>query len=207
MVADVTIITAIYGDKYDQYIEGWSEAIDNLTIQPKRIICASDRVRDIRAERIVSQPAPGWIWKSPWYWNSAAEMTDTEWIWVLDIDDRIKPDALEGLMEQTCDIWLMGMHTNGAEVYLPPHLTNEQIATAEHCYFCCGSPIRRSWWKQNRYRDLAFTDWAMWRTSAKMGASFAWANKMGYTYRKDFANSMSGWADADDKNRLAVLAL
>jgi hypothetical protein len=134
-------------------------------------------------------------------------MTDTEWIWVLDIDDRIKPDALEGLMEQTCDIWLMGMHTNGAEVYLPPHLTNEQIATAEHCYFCCGSPIRRSWWKQNRYRDLAFTDWAMWRTSAKMGASFAWANKMGYTYRKDFANSMSGWADADDKNRLAVLAL
>lgn len=207
MVADVTIITAIYGDKYDQYIDGWSEAIDNLTIQPKRIICASDRVRDIRAERVVSQPAPGWVWKSPWYWNSAAEMTDTEWIWVLDIDDRIKPDALEGLMEQTCDIWLMGMHTNGAEVYLPPHLTNEQIATAEHCYFCCGSPIRRSWWKQNRYRDLAFTDWAMWRTSAKMGASFAWANKMGYTYRKDFANSMSGWADADDKNRLAVLAL
>jgi hypothetical protein len=134
-------------------------------------------------------------------------MTDTEWIWVLDIDDRIKPDALEGLMEQTCDIWLMGMHTNGAEVYLPPHLTNEQIATAEHCYFCCGSPIRRSWWKQNRYRDLAYTDWAMWRTSAKMGASFGWADKMGYTYRKDFANSMSGWADADDKNRLAVLAL
>ena len=207
MVADVTVITAIYGDKYDQYIEGWSEAIDNLTIQPKRIICASDRLRDIRAERVVSQPAPGWVWKSPWYWNSAAEMTDTEWIWVLDIDDRIKPDALEGLMEQTCDIWLMGMHTNGAEIYLPPHLTNEQIATAEHCYFCCGSPIRRSWWKQNRYRDLAFTDWAMWRTSAKMGASFAWANKMGYTYRKDFANSMSGWADADDKNRLAVLAL
>jgi hypothetical protein len=207
MVADVTIITAIYGDKYDQYIEGWSEAIDNLTIQPKRIICGSDRLRDIRAERIVSQPAPGWVWKSPWYWNSAAEMTDTEWIWVLDIDDRIKPDALEGLMEQPCDIWLMGMHTNGAEVYLPPHLTNEQIATAEHCYFCCGSPIRRSWWKQNRYRDLAFTDWAMWRTSAKMGASFGWANKMGYTYRKDFANSMSGWADADDNNRLAVLAL
>jgi len=207
MVADVTIITAIYGDKYDQYIEGWSEAIDNLTVQPKRIICGSDRLRDIRAERVVSQPAPGWVWKSPWYWNSAAEMTDTEWIWVLDIDDRIKPDALEGLMEQTCDIWLMGMHTNGAEVYLPPHLTNEQIATAEHCYFCCGSPIRRSWWKQNKYRDLAFTDWAMWRTSAKMGASFGWANKMGYTYRKDFANSMSGWADADDKNRLAVLAL
>jgi hypothetical protein len=207
MVADVTIITAIYGTKYDQYIEGWSEAIDNLTIQPKRIICGSDRLRDIRAERVVSQPAPGWVWKSPWYWNSAAEITDTEWIWVLDIDDRIKPDALEGLMEQTCDIWLMGMHTNGAEVYLPPHLTNEQIATAEHCYFCCGSPIRRSWWKQNKYRDLAFTDWAMWRTSAKMGASFGWANKMGYTYRKDFANSMSGWADADDKNRLAVLAL
>lgn len=207
MLADVTIITAIYGDKYDQYIDGWSEAIDNLTIKPKRIICASDRLRNIRAERIVSQPAPGWVWKSPWYWNSAADMTDTEWIWVLDIDDRIKPDALENLMEQTCDIWLVGIDVNGTENYLPPRLTNEQIASAEHCYFCCGSPIRRSWWQQNPYKDLAFTDWCMWRTSAKMGARFEWADKVGYYYRKDFANSMSGWADADSRNREEILAL
>jgi len=207
MLADVTIITAIYGDKYDQYIEGWSEAIDNLTIKPKRIICASDRLRNIRAERIVSQPAPGWVWKSPWYWNSAAEMSDTEWIWVLDIDDRIKPNALENLIEQTCDIWLVGIDINGTENYLPPRLTNEQIAASEHCYFCCGSPIRRSWWQHNPYRDLAFTDWAMWRTSAKMGARFEWADKVGYYYRKDFDNSMSGWADADSRNREEILAL
>jgi hypothetical protein len=131
MVADVTIITAIYGDKYDHFIDGWSEAISNLTIQPKRIICSTDRLRDINAEQIVSEPASGWKWKSPWYWNTAAETTDTEWIWVLDIDDRIKPDALENLMEQTCDIWLVGIDVNGTENYLPPRLTNEQIATAQ----------------------------------------------------------------------------
>jgi hypothetical protein len=207
MVADVTIITAVYGDKYDHFIDGWSEAINNLTIAPKRVICAGDRLRNINAEQIVSQPAVGWKWRSPWYWNSAARNTDTEWIWVLDIDDRIKPNALENLMEQTCDIWLVGIDVNGTENYLPPRLTNEQIASSEHCYFCCGSPIRRSWWQQNPYRDLAFTDWAMWRTSAKMGARFEWANKVGYYYRKDFDNSMSGWADADVNNRAEILAL
>jgi hypothetical protein len=207
VVADVTIITAIYGDKYDQFIEGWSEAVSNLTVEPKRIICAGDRLREINAEQIVSQPAVGWKWRSPWYWNSAARNTDTEWIWVLDIDDRIKPNALENLMEQTCDIWLVGIDVNGTENYLPPRLTNEQIASSEHCYFCCGSPIRRSWWQKNPYMDLAFTDWAMWRTSAKMGARFEWANKVGYYYRKDFNNSMSGWADADANNKAEVLAL
>ena len=184
MVADVTIITAVYGDKYDHFIDGWSEAINNLTVAPKRVICAGDRLRDINAEQIVSQPAVGWKWRSPWYWNSAARNTDTEWIWILDIDDRIKPDALENLMEQTCDIWLVGIDVNGTENYLPPRLTNKQIASAEHCYFCCGSPIRRSWWQQNPYRDLAFTDWAMWRTSAKMGARFEWAIKWAITIVK-----------------------
>lgn len=207
MVADVTIITAIYGDKYEQFIEGWSEAVSNLTVQPKRVICAGDRLRDINAEQIVSQPAVGWKWRSPWYWNSAARNTDTEWIWVLDIDDRIKPNALENLMEQSCDIWLVGIDVNGTENYLPPRLTNEQIASSEHCYFCCGSPIKRSWWQKNPYKDLAFTDWAMWRTSAQMGARFEWANKVGYYYRKDFNNSMSGWADADANNKAEVLAL
>jgi hypothetical protein len=207
VVADVTIITAIYGDKYEQFIEGWSEAVSNLTVQPKRVICAGDRLRDINAEQIVSQPAVGWKWRSPWYWNSAARNTDTEWIWVLDIDDRIKPNALENLMEQTCDIWLVGIDVNGTENYLPPRLTNEQIASSEHCYFCCGSPIKRSWWQKNPYKDLAFTDWAMWRTSAQMGARFEWANKVGYYYRKDFNNSMSGWADADANNKAEVLAL
>jgi hypothetical protein len=207
VVADVTIITAIYGDKYEQFIEGWSEAVSNLTVQPKRVICAGDRLRDINAEQIVSQPAVGWKWRSPWYWNSAARNTDTEWIWVLDIDDRIKPNALENLMEQSCDIWLVGIDVNGTENYLPPRLTNEQIASSEHCYFCCGSPIKRSWWQKNPYKDLAFTDWAMWRTSAQMGARFEWANKVGYYYRKDFNNSMSGWADADANNKAEVLAL
>jgi hypothetical protein len=126
---------------------------------------------------------------------------------VLDIDDRIKPNALENLMEQTCDIGLVGIDVNGTENYLQPTLTNEQIASSEHCYFCCGSPIKRSWWQKNPYKDLAFTDWAMWRTSAQMGARFEWANKVGYYYRKDFANSMSGWADADANNKAQIMEL
>ena len=205
MVSDVTIITAIYGDKYDEFIPGWQASVGSLIDKPARVMCGTDRPRDVDAEILISEST--YKWRSPYYWNYCAERTDTEWIWILDIDDRIRPDATQGLNEQTCDIWLMGMSINGREDYYPPRLTNEQIGSAGHCYFCCSTPIRRSWWQRNPYRDLAFTDWAMWRTSAKLGAHFEWSNKIGYDYRHDFANSMSGWADADDNNRLAVLAL
>jgi hypothetical protein len=40
-----------------------------------------------------------------------------------------------------------------------------------------------------------------------MGARFEWADKVGYYYRKDFANSMSGWADADPNNKAQIMEL
>ena len=209
-MVDVTIITAVYGDDYDHFIPGWIEAVNSLTLKPKRIIMGSDKVHQIAIQNgidTVLDAEPETKWRSPFFWNKCAQEAKTKWVWVLDIDDRFRPDALEGLEKQDCDIWLVGMAVNGRDKYLPPHKTNEEIFTEPHCSFCCGSPIQKSWLEKCSYPEVAFADWAMWRKSARLGAKFGWANKVAYDYRHDFANSMSGWADADHRNRLAVLEL
>ena len=200
-MVDVTIITAIYGDKYDQYIEGWIQAIENLEQKPKQIVIGSDKQRNINAKQVIRNTNDV-KWRSPYFWNQCAAKAKTKWIWICDIDDRLKPEALNELEKQECDIWQVGYQVQGTnETYIPPQMSNEQIYTDPNCYFCCASPIKKSWWEQCNYPDVAFTDWAMWRKSARLGATFGYANKALYNYRKDFANSMSGWADADPQNR------
>jgi hypothetical protein len=204
-MVDVTIITAVYGDKYDHFIDGWIEAVENLENKPKQIIIGTDKHKNIHAKQVI-RSTENVKWRSPFFWNACAEQAQTKWIWVCDIDDRLKPEALNNLEKQECDIWQVGYQVQGSsEIYIPPNLINETIYTEPYCYFCCASPIQKSWWEQCHYPEVAYADWAMWRKSARLGARFGYANQALYDYRKDFVNSMSGWADADANNRKEAL--
>jgi hypothetical protein len=204
-MVNVTIITAVYGDKYDHFIEGWIEAVENLENKPKQIIIGTDKHKNINAKQVI-RSTENVKWRSPFFWNACAEQAKTKWIWVCDIDDRLKPEALNNLEKQECDIWQVGYQVQGSsEIYIPPNLINETIYTEPYCYFCCASPIQKSWWEQCHYPEVAYADWAMWRKSARLGARFGYANQALYDYRKDFVNSMSGWADADANNRKEAL--
>jgi hypothetical protein len=86
-------------------------------------------------------------------------------------------------------------------------MSNESIASDPNCYFCFGSPFRKQWALDYPFVESPYTDWIFWRQIARAGAKFEWSNKIGYTYRKDFANSMSGWANADPKWREEALSL
>jgi hypothetical protein len=204
-MVDVTIITAVYGDKYDHFIDGWIEAVEALENKPKQIIIGTDKHKNINAKQVI-RSTENVKWRSPFFWNACAEQAKTKWIWVCDIDDRLKPEALNNLEKQECDIWQVGYQVQGSsEIYIPPNLINETIYTEPYCYFCCASPIQKSWWEQCHYPEVAYADWAMWRKSARLGARFGYANQALYNYRKDFDNSMSGWADADANNRKEAL--
>jgi hypothetical protein len=122
-----------------------------------------------------------------------------------DIDDMVKPDILDGLENLDADVHLMGLDINGMETYLPPYLTNEQIYTLPNCYFAFGSPIRREWALKFPFHDTPYGDWIFWREIARAGAKFAWSGRVGYFYRKDFENSMSGPADANPRWREEAL--
>lgn len=202
MVADITIMAWLYGDNYDQFLPRWQEAIKNLNTKPKRVLVISDRPREIEvAEVIVIEPRPDWNTPNPHYANYVAKNTFTEWLLVMDIDDLIEPDALDDLEEVQADIYLMGININGNEKYLPPKLSNEEIASLPACYFCFGSPIKRDLVLKFPFHDTPYGDWIFWREAARGGAKFAWSNRVGYIYRKDFNNSMSGWANANPRWR------
>jgi hypothetical protein len=203
-MVDVTIITAVYGDKYDHFIEGWLESIENLELKPKQVLIGTDRFRNVNLKQVVRK-TENVKWKSPFFWNQCAKKTKTKWIWICDIDDRLKPNALNNLEQQDCDIWQVGYQVQGSnETYVPPNLINESIYSEPYCYFCCASPIQKSWWEKCNYPEVALADWAMWRKSARLGARFGYANQPLYDYRRDFDNSMSGWAETDE-NRTEAL--
>jgi hypothetical protein len=205
-MVDVTIMAWIYGEYYDQFLPRWVEAIKNLNTKPKRVIVISDRPRKIDiAEVVIIRPDPKWNTPNPHYANWVANNTNTKWLLLADIDDMVKPDILDGLENVDADVYLMGLDINGVETYLPPHLTNEQIYSLPNCYFAFGSPIKREWALKFPFHDTPYGDWIFWREIARAGARFAWSGRVGYWYRKDFANSMSGPADANPRWREEAL--
>jgi hypothetical protein len=206
MVVNATIMAWIYGDQYDQFLPQWIEAIESLETKPKRVIVCSDKPRDIPcAEVLVIPRKDTWNVPNPYYANIICNFTDTEWMLLMDIDDVIRPDCLSGLDKVEADVWLMGIEISGEGKYFPPRMSNESIYSDANCYFCFGSPFKREWALQFPFEDSPYTDWIFWREIARHNAKFQWSDKIGYRYRKDFANSMSGWANAEPKWREQVL--
>jgi hypothetical protein len=202
----VTIITALYGDDYDHFLPGWEQAIKQLSPQADAVLIGTDRERETEHQTIIAALPEGKRWRSPFYWNLCAQQATTDWVWVLDIDDRFLPNAMSILDQRDCDIVQVGyIEQENRTTYLPPRISNDDIIFRDHCAFVCGSPIRRDWLLANPYPDTAYTDWAQWRQSARRGARFEYADRPAYEYRKDFANSMSGWADIDHRNRQEAL--
>jgi len=207
-MVDVTIMAWIYGENYDQFLPQWLDGIQNLNTKPKRIIVCSDRPRQIENVEVIVKPIEfDWKVPNPHYANFICAYTDTEWMLLMDIDDVIDSQCLDGLNEIDADVWLMGININGQEKYLPPQMSNYSISTDPNCYFCFGSPFKRKLALDHPFHDSPYTDWIFWRQIARAGAKFEWANKIGYKYRKDFSNSMSGWANAEVKWREEALTL
>lgn len=205
-MVSATVVSWLYGDQYDQYLPRWLEAINNLNTKPTEVIVMTDRFRKIDGVQVICYPAKKeWNTPNPHYANFICQNRKTDWILIADMDDMVMPDVLDGLDTLDADVHLMGIDINGHEKYLPPYLTNEQIATLPACYFCFGSPFKRELALKHPFQDTPYGDWIFWRQIARAGAKFAWSGRVGYWYRKDFANSMSGKADADPRWREQAL--
>lgn len=209
-IIDVTLITAVYGeDKYFDYVKQWVDAVENLNPKPKKIMVATDNVNKLiplpLGYTIVNmKDKDEFVWRSPYYWNECARLVDTEWIWVLDIDDTFVSDALT-MLNTDKDVVAVGIRIDKDTSYIPYPMNGIEIADGSVCYLNCGSPIRKSWWKKvGGYPDIALTDWGMWRKLARAGATFNFPNKIGYNYRKDNRGSMSDWAETEQNKQDAL---
>jgi hypothetical protein len=202
-IIDVTIVTAVYGDKYDEFIDGWIESVEALNPAPARVLIGTDKQKDVKFEQVV-RDCKDVKWKSPYLWNECIKESLTEWVWVLDIDDRFVSNALT-MLKTDADVVAVGLKIFGDADYIPQAISTQTIIDSESNYLNCGSPIRRTVWeKVGGYPEIAFTDWGMWRILARANAKFYFPNKVGYIYRREPANSMSGWAETTQNKKEAL---
>ncbi len=183
-LVDVTIISCLYGDTHEQFVEQWSDGVKMLDPFPSGItIVACDRPRQVLGHRLV-MPCN---WKHPqaYYLQQALELVDTEWVWIHDIDDFAIPTALRGIDQVAADVWQLGYLRTDGETYLPPQLTADEVLNADICPFVAGSCVRTSALRDvGGFPDVALQDWALWRRLALAGKTFQSSDRYHFNYRR-----------------------
>jgi glycosyltransferase involved in cell wall biosynthesis len=180
----VSVVSCIYGDRYDGFVDEWAAAIAALDPQPDEVIVASDRDREISGARVVVS-ACEWTHPQAWHLKDAIDYAGGDWAWIVDIDDLAFPDALEGIEQVDASVWQMGFLRSDGEVYTPPQLTAKQFLRQRKCVFTAGSAIRLTeFWRCGGLSDVALQDWALWRRMARHDSTFKASGRVQYLYRR-----------------------
>lgn len=183
----VTVISCLYGDTHDRFVPDWTLGVESLRPFPGGMtIVATDRRRDVLGAHVVESHEWG-DWKHPqaYYLQQALELADTEWVWIHDIDDVARPDALKGIRRVDADVWQFGYERSDGEVYIPPQLHAGQVLDSERNPFVAGSCVRTAKLREvGGFPDVALQDWALWRRLALAGALFQSSDRVHFDYRR-----------------------
>lgn len=181
----VSVVSCLYGENgYERFVTRWAEHIAALNRRPDHVIVAADRACGLPAfVKAIVKPCP-WLHPQAFYLNEAILAAPTEWVWIVDIDDRAMPDALDGIDQVAADVWAVGYQC-GTETYVPPAMTADDVLAAKTSVIPAGSAIRKeAFVRCGGFRDVAFQDWALWRSLAEHGASFESSGRVQYRYRR-----------------------
>ncbi len=183
----VTVVSCVYGRRFDEFIPEWLAAVQALDPQPDAVIVATD---------VAPRPIPGvtkvmgfglWTHPQAFLLQQAIQHAETEWVWIVDIDDLALPDGLAGLDGVAADVWQVGYVRDGKD-YVPPALSGRTYLGEPGNPFTAGSMIRTKAFKAaGGFSDVAFQDWSLWRRLAKQGATFASSDRAHYVYRRHAA--------------------
>jgi hypothetical protein len=179
---NVTVVSCVYGPRFDRFIPGWAEAIAALDPAPEAVIVASDRPRVIPGVTVI-EPVCTWRHPQACYLQAAVSWATTEWVWIVDIDDLALPDGLAGIEAVGADVWQMGYLASDGAHHLPPSVAAaEYLAEAGNPY-AAGSAFRTAAFRAvGGFTDVAFQDWSLWRRLATAGATVEASNRTHYRY-------------------------
>lgn len=176
----VTVVSCVYGPTFARFLPRWSEHVALLSPKPDAVIVAADWPHDVPGARVIASECP---WRHPqaWYLNQAIAAADTEWVWIVDVDDCARPDGLAGLDQVDADVWQTGYLRSDGETYVPGP---EALAAAGNM-LVAGSAIRtKAFWDVGGFPDVAFQDWALWRKLQAAGARFAFSGRVNFDYMR-----------------------
>lgn len=185
MRATVTVISCIYGGLgYERFIPGWVEAVTALQNVPDDVIVASDHSYKIPDTLVVVSDCD-WTYPQAYYLQQAAMAADTDWIVIADIDDRLMPDALNGISEILDDVWQFGYIRSDGEVYVPPQLGCADFLEMKSNPYVGSSAIRLDAFREcGGFYDVALQDWALWRNMARRGMTFHASERPRFYYNR-----------------------
>jgi len=185
----IAVVTSCTGADYHQFLFPWAVAVAGLNRLPDRVIVATDADDDLLDE--VSVLLEVW-WVRPTtvpsvhpavIVNDAIAWAKTDWVCRLDVDDVIRPHALDDVDLCDADVYCFGYEVGGQPVLAPPITAEGMLAFSDNPLAAC-SPWRRWIWERQPYRDVAYDDWAFWRDAARNGARFAPSGRVDYEYRQ-----------------------
>lgn len=182
----VTVVSCVYGKNgFGAFIPRWIEAVDKLDPAPDRVIVASDEMYMVPGDVDILRLRCTWQYPQAYYLAAAIRLVDTDWVWVVDMDDYAMVDGLAGIDEVAADVWQMGMKTSSGEVYVPPQLTADEYLALDHNPFVAGSAFRVDAYRRaGGYRDVAIQDWGLWLALAASNASFQSSGRTHYHYMR-----------------------
>ena len=183
----VTVWTTVFGG-YHRFLPGWLEAAE--AANPDRILVVSDLRLKVSADVVVARPSGRFPEASM---RNVACRNGDGWLWQIDVDDRIMPDALQVLNGRVCDIVQVGYVSTAGGRRLPTLTSNEQYLNNRHNEWMSGSPFTRDIFERaGGFPDIAWSDWGFWRRCCRAGAVVEAGGQVCYIYREEPDDSVTG---------------
>jgi hypothetical protein len=182
----VTVWTTVFGG-YHRFLDGWLVAAH--AAHPDRLLVVSDRTLSVNADVIVAEPYGEF--PEAHMRNVACEAAKG-WLWQIDVDDRIMPDALGVLEGRDCDVVQVGYRSTQGGIHIPTVVPHNLFLAGPNRYIS-GSPFTKDMWvRAGGFPHIAWSDWGFWRKCARAGGRFEAAGRACYIYREEPHDSVTG---------------
>jgi glycosyltransferase involved in cell wall biosynthesis len=185
----VTLFTTCFGG-YGRFLPGWLDAAAESGAD--EVLVVSDIVRPVPSDVRLVVSSTDFRFREAGFRNAACRFASQKWLWQIDVDDRIVPDAVQLLAGHDADIVQVGYVRTDGMTYVPDVIPNVEFLASGGNPYVSGSPFRASLFAQVQFPDVAWSDWGFWRLAARAGARFAAAGQVGYVYRWEPHDSVTG---------------
>jgi len=123
----VAVVTCVYGEDHARFLPAWIESVLGMNSPPAEIIVAADRHYDLPHMRVLASAC---TWRHPQahYMQRAVLAAETDWVWIMGVDDTAMPDALDGIEDVDADVWQLGYLRSDGVYYVPPQISARHLS-------------------------------------------------------------------------------
>ena len=178
----VAVVTCVYGEDHARFLPAWIESVLGMNSPPAEIIVAADRHYDLPHMRVLASAC---TWRHPQahYMQRAVLAAETDWVWIMGVDDTAMPDALDGIEDVDADVWQLGYLRSDGVYYVPPQLASSTyLASTANCFVGASAVRTDAFRRCGGFPDIALEDWGLWRRMARAGCRFESSDRAHFNY-------------------------